>query len=105
MPRWMDFPRSRTPPGWRCCETATACCARGDASIVRVLLDAGASLDVRRWSGDTPLLAAVHGGDAGVVRLLLERGADVNEAESRMGQTPVMRAIADGNEGITRLLL
>ena len=53
MPPWMDFPRSRTPPVWRCCETATACCARGDAS--------SSSKEARveeSWRGCAPTSAA-----------------------------------------------
>ena len=52
----------------------------GPLELVRVLLDAGAKLDVLDARGVTPLIAAVatDHGDARIVRALVEAGADLN---------------------------
>lgn len=61
--------------------------AKGFTSIVRLLLDAGASMDGaggNNWYGwlQTALQAAVKGGHIDTARLLLSTGADVNNAPS-----------------------
>lgn len=47
-----------------------------DVPIVRMLLEAGAPVNVPHLGGETPLHTAAYVGDAEVVRLLLDRGAD-----------------------------
>jgi ankyrin repeat protein len=44
--------------------------------VARVLLDAGAEVNVADGNGMTPLMRAAGSGRVGVVRVLLERGAD-----------------------------
>lgn len=44
-----------------------------------------------RWTGSTPLHAAVVSGQPGIVKFLIERGADVN-AKTKLGWTPLMMA-------------
>ena len=44
-----------------------------------------------RWSGSTPLHAAVVSGQPGIVKFLIERGADVN-ATTKLGWTPLTMA-------------
>jgi len=58
-----------------------------DAEIVRMLLEAGAEVDVRDTDGKTALHYALRGG-AENIRVLLEFGADVN-AQARNGYTPL----------------
>ena len=50
--------------------------AVGSEEIIRLLLDAGANVDVRNTDGTTPLATAVFFGHPEVVKLLLEEGAD-----------------------------
>ncbi|MFP6751965.1 MAG: ankyrin repeat domain-containing protein, partial [Pirellulaceae bacterium] len=50
--------------------------AVGSEEITRLLLDAGANVDVRNTDGTTPLATAVFFGHPEVVKLLLEEGAD-----------------------------
>jgi len=44
-----------------------------------------------RWSGSTPLHAAVVSGQPGIVKFLIDRGADVN-AKTKLGWSPLMMA-------------
>lgn len=48
------------------------------AQACKVLLDAGAPLDMKASSGGTALMFAAAAGYTDVVTLLLERGAEVN---------------------------
>ena len=65
--------------------------AAGEVEIVRQLLAAGASVDVRGEHGLTPLGAATVRGHKHVVRLLLREGADI-ERPNANGNTPLMEA-------------
>jgi len=49
--------------------------------IARLLLDHGATLDARNWTGDTPLMNAVRDSRLAMVKFLIERGANVNARE------------------------
>lgn len=74
--------------------------------LTRLLLDAGAKVDVRTTDqGNTPLLlAARRFGNSRTVRLLLERGADIRES-NQFGVTPILAAAASGDvESVTLLL-
>jgi len=77
---------------------------RGNAQIVKILLDRGANLNVRDKYGHTPLHDAAFGGHADVAGLLLEKGADVN-AKNRMGCTPLHRAADRGELEVAQVLL
>ncbi|MFD7659809.1 ankyrin repeat domain-containing protein [Actinosynnema sp. NPDC059797] len=64
--------------------------ALGRVDVVRALLDAGAAVDTRGWSGFTPLDQAAMNGRADVVRLLVARGADLaDKAFDEEGPTPL----------------
>lgn len=73
---------------------------RGDAALVRKLLDRGAAVDARSRrpaiimpdSGVTALHLAARDGHAEIARLLIERRADVN-ARSETGATPLHMAV------------
>ena len=58
-----------------------AAASRGEAAVVRSLLEAGASVDEPNEYGATALILASMGGHADVVRVLLEAGADADLAE------------------------
>ncbi|MFY2563430.1 ankyrin repeat domain-containing protein [Corallococcus terminator] len=57
-------------------------------ALYREVLDAGAAVDARDDSGQTPLHRAMGAGKPELVKLLIERGADVNAIDG-MGRTPV----------------
>ena len=63
---------------------------RGDASEVRALVDAGASVDEKDKWGQTALLCAACGGQTAAVQTLLEAGANIDE-KSKKGQTALIR--------------
>lgn len=78
---------------------------RADAEIVRLLLDAGADLDLRdRRNGWTPLLLAIHWRNRAAAAVLIEAGADVDR-RNRSGATPLFLAAGYGMDGVVRLLL
>jgi uncharacterized protein len=63
-----------------------------DIRLVRLLLDAGADVNLRWGSGYTPLIdAALSSEEEAIVKLLLERGADVN-ARDPEGRTALQLA-------------
>jgi ankyrin repeat protein len=74
--------------------------------ILQMVLDAGADLDARDWSGRTPLGRAVVEGDADVVRVLVAAGAPVNDQGDMLhkaawsGQARVMTALLDAGADV-----
>jgi ankyrin repeat protein len=75
----------------------------GDASTMKLLLDAGADPNIRNDAGASPLMWAA--GDLEKVRLLVEHGADVN-AKSDAGRTPLLIAAGRFNNApVVKLLL
>ncbi|KAI5922265.1 hypothetical protein F4810DRAFT_711628 [Camillea tinctor] len=78
--------------------------ARGKLSIVRMLLEHGAEVDVKRESESPALVKAAEGGHAAIVSELLERGADPN-ARSRTGQTALFSACMRGHNKTIEVLL
>ena len=72
---------------------------RGDAEIVRMLLEAGADPNARQERGFVPLHSAAANGNAPVVELLLKHGARA-DAKADDGKTPADMA---GDRGHTDL--
>lgn len=77
----------------------------GHSEIVRLLLDAGAQVNVHSGFGITPLRVASDNGDIDIVRMLLEAKANVNAAGGLDGATPLWVASRDGHREIVGLLL
>lgn len=63
--------------------------SRGTAEHVRIILDAGASIDSKNESGRTPLHWAADGMNWDVVELLLEKKANPNLKTDEAGITPL----------------
>jgi ankyrin repeat protein len=77
--------------------------ARGNASIVRLLLDRGA-VHFCEWSDDHTLLAeAARHGHVEVVQLLIDRSADLH-AVGKDDLTPLAWAMREGQEAVVSLL-
>jgi ankyrin repeat protein len=64
----------------------------GRAESARLLLDAGAKIDLADANDVTPLLTALLNGKLPVAKLLLERGANVN-VHDWYGRTPLWAAV------------
>ncbi|CAL8242527.1 unnamed protein product [Merluccius merluccius] len=77
-------------------------CIQAHPNCVRMLLEAGAQVDVRTIQGSTPLCHACAAGSLACVKLLLKRGADVNP---RPPAAPLHEACVRGNVDIVRLLI
>lgn len=77
--------------------------AAHNARVVRMLLENGASPNVRQEGGWTPLHEAAQIGDMEMVKSLLEHGADP-QAKSNDGKTPAEMAQAKGHAEIVKLL-
>ncbi|CAM9662177.1 unnamed protein product, partial [Phaeothamnion confervicola] len=87
-------------------------CQAGDLALVRLLLDAGAKIDVRDASGTTPLHVAAMVGGLPMVRLLVQRGGGGGGSGARRGfldrtttsgWTPLMQAVQCGNTAVVSL--
>jgi ankyrin repeat protein len=76
----------------------------GRLSIIRVLLDAGATVDTTNSVGSTPLHYASRKGYVDVVCVLLDGGATV-DATTNYGETPLYNAIRDDHHRNTAKLL
>lgn len=78
----------------------------GDAAQARMLVVAGARLDVTTRNGAyTPLHLASRGGRASVVSALLAAGADVNAATASGGATALHMAAGTGDTTVLRVLI
>ncbi|KAF7157299.1 hypothetical protein CNMCM5623_001422 [Aspergillus felis] len=79
----------------------------GHEGVVRLLLDAGASIDCRNTisttCGLTPLCLAAKNGHQAVVRLLLNEGAKPDFPDEN-GNTPLMHASVEGHSEVVCLL-
>ena len=68
--------------------------------IVRVLIDAGADLNLTDDNGDTASMLAVKTGQTDVLRMLLEAGADISGSRN-----PLFIAARRGHKEITQMLI
>ena len=76
----------------------------GHVEAVRLLLAAGANVNLQAQNGVTALIMAAQNGHADVIRLLLANGANVNMQRPN-GGTALMSAAYNGHADVIRLLL
>lgn len=76
----------------------------GDVGEATWLIRSGASVNIVRGGGETPLHRAVLLGRANLARLLINAGADVN-ACNEARQTPLHLAATRGDLDLVKLLL
>lgn len=75
-----------------------------ESGKVKALLDAGADVNARDETGNTPLSLAAFDGNPYIASILLERGADIN-AKSVDGLTPLMLAAGENHLEVVMVLL
>jgi len=73
-------------------------------AVFRALVSAGADVNARNKSGETPLHSALSSDNEESVKILLELGANPN-IPSRMEKTPLHIAVDQHNEKVVKLLL
>lgn len=78
--------------------------AMGHFAILRLLVAAGADVNVRDASGETPLHRAAAGGHESCIIHLCKRGAEI-DAAAKDASTPLAHAAQNGKAGAVRLLL
>ena len=71
--------------------------------IAKMLLEAGADINVVQMSGSTPLHSAAHNGNIELLIVLLEAGAKV-DAKMEDGKTPADKASEKGFTEIAKIL-
>jgi ankyrin repeat protein len=77
--------------------------SRGDAEIVKMLLEAGADPNARQERGFVPLHSAAANGNVPVVQLLLQHGARA-DAKADDGKTPADMAADRGHKELSESL-
>ena len=78
----------------------------GHASVVSVLIAAGADVNAKNSGDFTPLHnAATYGHDVSVVSILIAAGADVNAKDNINGWTPLHGSARGGSASVASILL
>ncbi|KAJ6126631.1 hypothetical protein N7523_002243 [Penicillium sp. IBT 18751x] len=74
--------------------------------MIQMLVDYGADINLKGYSGRTPLFTAVIAGKSTSVAFLLARGADVHVRESKDGRTPLhFAAETAGSFDVVKMLV
>ncbi|XP_005742679.1 ankyrin repeat and SOCS box protein 13a.1 isoform X5 [Pundamilia nyererei] len=80
-------------------------CIQAHPNCARLLLEAGAQVDVRTIHGSTPLCNACAAGSLECAKLLLDYGAKVNPSLTALTASPLHEACIQGNPQVVRLLI
>jgi ankyrin repeat protein len=77
----------------------------GSVEIARMLIDAGAKLNVQdTWGSKTPLHLAVHQGRAKIAQMLIDAGAD-KDVQDKWDHTALQWAVSNGEIEIAQMLI
>jgi tetratricopeptide (TPR) repeat protein len=76
---------------------------QGHVEVVKLLLQKGANVDEKNFTGGTALMAALEQGQIEIIKLLIGKGADVNIKDIN-GATPLRKAKEMGRSDIMELL-
>jgi len=85
---------AQTPAPGDKADALAAAARKGDAALVKQLLDEGVDVNTKYRYGATALSYACDRGHVDVVKLLLDRGADVNVKDTFYGATPLTWAVS-----------
>jgi hypothetical protein len=85
---------AQTAPATDKADALSAAARKGDAAVVKQLLDEGVDVNTKFRYGVTALTYAADHGNLDVVKVLLDRGADVNVKDTFYGLTPLMWAVS-----------
>lgn len=77
----------------------------GETSVVRLLLECGAHVEVADQEGELPVHKAAEGGRRGVLRLLLAHGANLEAPRQSDGATPLHLAAYTGHGDVCAQLV
>ncbi len=77
----------------------------GSASMVEMMLDAGADANAAMTTGTTPLMSAATSGNADAVEILLDHEADIGAKETAQGQTALMLAASYDRSAAIKVLM
>ncbi|XP_008288120.1 ankyrin repeat and SOCS box protein 13a.1 isoform X2 [Stegastes partitus] len=80
-------------------------CIQAHPNCARLLLEAGAQVDVRTIHGSTPLCNACASGSLECAKLLLKYGAKVNPSLTALTASPLHEACIQGNPEVVRLMI
>ena len=73
-------------------------------TIIKLLIDNGANINIKDSKSQTPLHHAVSQGSLEIVKLLIKSGADIS-SKTINGQTPLHFAVSQGSLEIVKLLI
>ncbi len=96
--------KAKTEKGWTSLHIA---CVNGHSSVVRLLLDSGADIEVGTTEkGVTPIALACTYNHKKIVRLLADAGAKIDRAchSGSCGCTPAMLAATVGNKDLSEYI-
>ena len=79
-------------------------CAKQNEGMVKRLLSANVSLNIKNAGGKTALHVACAKNNFEIVKMLLNKNVDIN-VQDNIGNTPLHLACINGNEAIAKLLL
>ncbi|XP_021034554.1 60 kDa lysophospholipase isoform X4 [Mus caroli] len=82
---------------------ALAAAHAGDLDTLQAFVELDRDLNLKDYSGQTPLHVAARRGHAAVVAMLLQRGADV-DARNEDGQSPLLLAVRGRHQSVIGLL-
>ena len=78
--------------------------AKGYTEIIKNYAKHGVNLNIRSFSGDSPLILSIQGGFPETARLLIENGAQVNFKGTNQN-TALLYAVAQNKMGLAKLLI